>query len=65
MNKITTPWPPGIVAHLTREQQRDDRHPYTCPNGSDANHRGVRRDLGVLVPTVRGWICQYCDYTQE
>lgn len=40
-------------------------HPFTCPNRGDGNHRENSVDLGALVPTVRGWICQYCDYTQE
>jgi len=38
-------------------------HPYTCENRS--NHPKVAGDKGVLVPTVRGWICPFCDYTQD
>jgi len=39
-------------------------HPFTCPNrGSQHFSNGI--DLGVLIPTTRGWICQYCDYTQD
>jgi len=38
-------------------------HPYTCGNRSD--HPEVAGDKGVLVPTVRGWICPFCDYTQD
>lgn len=38
-------------------------HPYTCGNRS--NHPEVAGDKGVLVPTVRGWICPFCDYTQN
>lgn len=37
-------------------------HPYTCPNRHD--HPEMAGDNGVLVPTVRGWICPFCDYTQ-
>ena len=37
-------------------------HPYTC--GNRADHPEVAGDKGVLVPTVRGWICPFCDYTQ-
>ncbi len=37
-------------------------HPFTCPNRSD--HPMIAGDKGILVPTVRGWICQCCDYTQ-
>lgn len=39
-------------------------HPFTCANRHDGNHRDVFGDLGALVPTVRGWICPFCDYTQ-
>ena len=38
-------------------------HPFTCGNRSD--HPVVAGDKGVLVPTVRGWICPFCDYTQD
>ncbi len=38
-------------------------HPFTCANRS--NHPFVAGDYGVLVPTVRGWICPFCDYTQN
>jgi len=37
-------------------------HPYTCENRHD--HPEVAGDKGILVPTVRGWICPFCDYTQ-
>lgn len=39
-------------------------HPYTCEN-RDRNHPKMAGDKGILVPTVRGWICPFCDYTQE
>jgi hypothetical protein len=38
-------------------------HPYTCENRHD--HPEVAGDKGILVPTVRGWICPFCDYTQD
>lgn len=34
-------------------------HPFTCGNRDD--HPVVAGDKGVLVPTVRGWICPFCD----
>jgi len=40
-------------------------HPFTCPNRSDGRHFDNGSDLGALIPTVRGWICQCCDYTQD
>lgn len=52
---------PDQVEHLTAFQTRNDFHPFTCANRNDGNHRGD----GILVPTVRGWICQYCDYKQD
>lgn len=41
------------------------QHPYTCPNRGDGHHFDNGSDLGALIPTVRGWICQCCDYKQE
>lgn len=53
------------VLALEKHQQNNERHPFTCANRGDGNHRDNGHDLGVLVPTVRGWICPYCDYTQD
>lgn len=39
-------------------------HSYTCPNRGDGRHFNNGADVGALIPTVRGWICQCCDYTQ-
>lgn len=38
-------------------------HPFTCGNRS--GHPDLAGDKGVLVPTVRGWICPFCDYSQH
>lgn len=38
-------------------------HPFTCPHRHD--HPMLAGDNGVLVPTVRGWICPFCNYTQD
>ena len=38
-------------------------HPFTCPDRDD--HPVIAGDKGILVPTVRGWICQCCGYTQD
>lgn len=38
-------------------------HPYTCAN-RDTGHLNFGGDTGMLIPTVRGWICPCCDYTQ-
>jgi hypothetical protein len=43
--------------------QAGPMHPFTCPNRHD--HPEISGDAGVLIPTVRGWICMFCDYTQD
>lgn len=39
-------------------------HPYTCGNRDPNTHTEFGGDLGMLVPTINGWICPCCDYTQ-
>lgn len=63
--EIKAPFTPEQVRYLNDWQANKDVHPFTC--GSEG-----RTDLsihgdgeGVLVATVRGWICPYCDYTQD
>ena len=56
---------PDQVVNLDRFQRAGQYHPFTCANRGDGNHRDNGVDLGALVPTVRGWICPYCDYTQK
>lgn len=56
---------PKEVAALMKSQLNFQRHPFTCANRGDGNHERVFNDLGVLIPTVRGWICPFCDYTQD
>lgn len=56
---------PDQVASLEKFQRSGRFHPFTCVNRGDGNHRDTGVDLGALVPTVRGWICPYCDYTQN
>lgn len=59
---------PDEVLALDRHQRGEGAvrlHPFTCPNRSDGNHRENSVDLGALVPTVHGWVCPYCDYTQD
>lgn len=62
---------PDQVEALARHQTNEGRsifeqmHPFTCGNRGDGNHRNIYGDLGALVPTVRGWICPFCDYTQD
>jgi hypothetical protein len=59
---IRAPFTPEQVRNLEDYQnargawKRCPMHPFTCPNHSQE---------GVLVPTVKGWVCQFCDYTQD
>ena len=70
---MTTSFSPDEVIAMEQYQRGEGKwsapfgrmHPFTCPNRGDGNHRENAVDLGALVPTVRGWICPYCDYTQD
>ncbi len=53
----------GTLLTLQRHQANPNVHPYTCENRGDGKHR-TTRDLGVLTPTLDGWVCKDCDYTQ-
>lgn len=55
------PWGDPFDPHATL---RPRMHPFTCPNRGDGKHLEVGGDLGILVPTRRGWICLCCDYRQ-
>lgn len=56
---------PEEVFNLDKWQRDERHHPFTCPNRHDGKHRIIQGDVGILVPTIRGWICQFCDYTQD
>jgi hypothetical protein len=64
-DRIGAPFTPEQVANLEVFQRSGTMHPFTCANRGDGKHGNVDGDTGMLVPTVRGWICRYCDYTQE
>ncbi len=55
------PWTSEQVVALEARQNRFDLHPYTCPNRGDPPHLGE----GLLEPTVYGWECPFCAYTQD
>ena len=63
MTKITAPFTPEQVQGLDLWQSAAGFHPSTCANRAD--HPVMDGDKGVLIPTVRGWVCQFCDYTQD
>lgn len=50
------------VVLLNYKQQEGKFHPYTCKNRSD--HPTFNGDKGVLIATIYGWICPFCDYKQ-
>jgi hypothetical protein len=60
---IKAPFTPDQVVNLWKWQKNPGRHPFTCGNRGD--HPELNYDKGVLIPTVRGWICQFCDYSQD
>ncbi len=53
MNKIYVPWTEKQIDALEKYQENQYVHPYTCLCGYS------------LVPTVDGWECEECSYTQE
>lgn len=55
------PWGDPLDPH---DRMRPRMHPFTCPHRGDGRHLEVGGDLGMLIPTRRGWICLCCDYTQ-
>lgn len=63
-------WTEDQVAQLNAHQARGDVHPYTCGGErGDAAHvaraeEDMAHDRGILIATVRGWICPACDYRQ-
>jgi hypothetical protein len=62
MSEIQAPFTLEQVAALNRFQQNENGHPFTCANGRDEKHLDGE---GVLVATPEGWVCPYCDYTQD
>lgn len=56
---------PEQVKNLEEFQRSGVMHPFTCANRGEPGHFDNGVDHGVLVPTVRGWICQCCDYKQN
>lgn len=59
---VVAPWTPQQVNWLARWQASPTIYPYTCPDRADATTHLAGT---VLVPTIRGWICPYCSYTQD
>jgi hypothetical protein len=64
MGQIRAPWTPAQVVALNSYQTEGAAHPFTCLNRGNANHAQPNSPDDILVATVRGWICPFCDYTQ-
>lgn len=54
---VRAPFTAEQVYALLTYQTDETIHPFTCGIGGHAH--------GILMPTVRGWVCHYCDYTQS
>jgi hypothetical protein len=52
---LKAPWTDEQIDALERFQHMPHAHPFTCPEHSDR----------ALVATRKGWICRYCNYTQD
>lgn len=63
MSKIRAPFTPEQVIALDHWQNNRLGHPFTCACRDE--HPAHNGEKGLLIPTVRGWICQFCDYTQD
>ncbi len=48
-----SPWTQEEVNCLSRYQEEEKFHPYTCECGEK------------LIPTLQGWACNNCNYTQS
>lgn len=59
------PFTSDQVEILAHNQTCGFVHPFTCANRGDGDHREAYGDKGALIATVRGWICPFCDYTQD
>ena len=55
---------PEQVVALNNRQNDGNFHPFTCGSGDRCGDSHAKTE-GILVATVRGWICPFCDYTQD
>lgn len=63
MTQIVAPFTPEQVEGLNKFQAHRHVHPFTC--GGDRTDEKHLDGEGRLVATEAGWICPYCDYTQD
>jgi hypothetical protein len=57
-----TVFTPEEVYSLNGYQNAGVMHPFTCGGGHRTEHPDGE---GLLVATVYGWVCPYCDYRQD
>lgn len=62
---VQAPWTNEQVLRAESWQRSRNFHPYTCGNREDHPYEDGYGDHGVLRATVRGWVCAFCDYTQD
>lgn len=62
---IHAPWTVEQVLNAEAWQRCGHFHPYTCGNREGHPYEDQYGDHGVLRPTTSGWMCAYCDYTQD
>lgn len=63
---VTAPFTDEQVDALNYYQRSGIFHPFTCPHRSEPGHDPNNPiDLGALVATPDGWVCEGCDYTQN
>lgn len=62
MGKVSAPFTADQVRRLTLFQNSPHVHSFTCYECQSAD---IESDDFSLVATVRGWICQTCDFVQD
>ena len=72
---VSAPFTPEQVVELWKYQLGEKKfghfpflypgHPFTCANRGDGQHREIGSDLGMLIPTTKGWVCPFCNYVQS
>lgn len=52
------------LRNLNAWQHSGFTHPYTCGSGNRTDNRHLDGE-GILVAIESGWICPFCDYSQD
>jgi hypothetical protein len=64
MAEVQAPFTPDQVAALNDFQKSPHFHPFTCGSGNRTDVAHLDGE-GILVATVEGWLCPFCDYRQS